>query len=412
MLKETVFFCSLSFAYLRKGEKVFMGHTIKEKNTKIDQKKFMEQLQKLVDFSGTQKKMLEVSAINDYFKGIDLSINQVEYIYQYLEEKNIKVVQGKESQAEFDENFEELDDKEDLLFLEDEEFPIEDINIDDLNNLAGVSIDDPVKLYLKEIGIIPLLSSEEEIELAKRKANGDEIAKQRLIEANLRLVVSIAKKYVGRGMGFLDLIQEGNLGLMKGVEKFDYTKGYKLSTYATWWIRQAVTRALADQSRTIRIPVHMVEMMNKVTKAQRKLTVENGSEPTEEELAKELGITMEKLEEIQAYAKTPTSLETPVGDEADSSVGDFIADETTVTPEANIESVMLRQNLEVIMEDLSERERYVLSLRFGFDDGHARTLEEVGQLLSVTRERVRQIEAKALLKLRHPSRAKKIAEFL
>ena len=390
-----------------------MGHTMKEKNKKIDQKQFTEQLHKLVNFAKTQKNRLEVSTINDYFKGIDLTISQVEDIYQYLEEQHIKILQGKETAAEFDEHFDELEDKEDLLFLEDEEeVELEDINLDDLNNLAGVSIDDPVKLYLKEIGIIPLLSSEDEMELARRKAMGDEVAKQRLIEANLRLVVSIAKKYVGRGMGFLDLIQEGNLGLMKGVEKFDYTKGYKLSTYATWWIRQAVTRALADQSRTIRIPVHMVEMMNKVTKAQRKLTVENGSEPNEEQLAKELGITLEKLEEIQAYAKTPTSLETPVGDEADSSVGDFIADETTVTPEANIEAVMLRQNLEVIMEDLSERERYVLSLRFGFDDGHARTLEEVGQLLNVTRERVRQIEAKALLKLRHPSRAKKIAEFL
>lgn len=389
-----------------------MGHTMKEKNKKIDQKQFTEQLHKLVNLAGTQKNRLEVSAINDCFKGIELTIGQVEDIYQYLEEKHIKILQGKETIADFDENFEDIEDKEELLFLEDDEVEIDDINLDDLSNFAGVNLDDPVKLYLKEIGIIPLLSTEEEIELAKKKSAGDEVAKQRLIEANLRLVVSIAKKYVGRGMGFLDLIQEGNLGLMKGVEKFDYTKGYKLSTYATWWIRQAVTRALADQSRTIRIPVHMVEMMNKVTKAQRKLTVENGSEPTEEQLAKELGITLEKLEEIQAYAKTPTSLETPVGDEADSSVGDFIADESTVTPEANIEAVMLRQNLELIMEDLSERERYVLSLRFGFDDGHARTLEEVGQLLSVTRERVRQIEAKALLKLRHPSRAKKIAEFL
>lgn len=398
-----------------------MGHTIEEKKDTVltEEKKFTEQLKKLVDFADTQNQRLEVANINDCFRGIELSISQVEYIYQYLEEHNIKVLQGKESLIEFDEQFhelehlEDLEEKdEDLLFLEDEDFPIEDINLDDLNNLVGVSIDDPVKLYLKEIGIIPLLTTEDELELAKRKDEGDEAAKQRLIEANLRLVVSIAKKYVGRGMGFLDLIQEGNLGLMKGVEKFDYAKGYKLSTYATWWIRQAVTRALADQSRTIRIPVHMVEMMNKVMKAQRKLTVENGSEPTEEQLAEFLGITIEKLEEIQAYAKTPTSLETPIGDEADSSVGDFIADETTVTPEANIESVMLRKNLEFIMQDLTERERYVLSLRFGFNDGHARTLEEVGQLLEVTRERVRQIEAKALLKLRHPSRAKKIAEFL
>lgn len=421
MLKETVKEVAVSLSHTCEKEKRFMGHTMEEKKDTVltEDNKFTEQLKKLVDFADTQNQRLEVSNINDCFRGIDLSINQVEYIYQFLEEHNIKVLQGKESLIDFEDNFNELDHLEDLeekdealLFLEDEDYPIEDINLDDLNNLVGVSIDDPVKLYLKEIGIIPLLSTDEEMELAKKKDQGDEAAKQRLIEANLRLVVSIAKKYVGRGMGFLDLIQEGNLGLMKGVEKFDYAKGYKLSTYATWWIRQAVTRALADQSRTIRIPVHMVEMMNKVMKAQRKLTVENGSEPTEEQLAEFLGITIEKLEEIQAYAKTPTSLETPIGDEADSSVGDFIADETTVTPEANIESVMLRKNLEFIMEDLTERERYVLALRFGFNDGHARTLEEVGQLLEVTRERVRQIEAKALLKLRHPSRAKKIAEFL
>lgn len=391
-----------------------MSQKSNEKLKDNSKQQFLNILNHLVELGRSQKDTLDVAVINDFFKGVDLSITQLEQIYQFLDEKKIEVIQIKPD-LDVAEDFLKEDELL-LLDVDDDEIPLEeeeeDIDLDNLTTFTGANIDDPVKLYLKEIGVIPLLSIEEELELAERKAEGDIVAKQKLVESNLRLVVSIAKKYVGRGMSFLDLIQEGNLGLMKGVEKFDYTKGYKLSTYATWWIRQAVTRALADQSRTIRIPVHMVEMMNKVTKVQRNMTVENGCEPTAEELANELGITVDKLEEIRLYAKTPTSLETPVGDEADSSIGDFIADETTVTPEASVESVMLRQNLEIIMEDLSERERYVLSLRFGFEDGRARTLEEVGQLLNVTRERVRQIEAKALLKLRHPSRAKKIAEFL
>lgn len=393
-----------------------MSHRSSDNNQIKDSNQFIMILGSLVEVGKKQRNKIDVSTINDYFTGIDLSIAQMETIYQTLEDKKIDVVRSKAETKEVEVIPEEhITDEMILLEIDedaDEMIENEAEDLTDLTTFTGANIDDPVKLYLKEIGVISLLSIQEELALAKRKAEGDESAKRKLVESNLRLVVSIAKKYVGRGMSFLDLIQEGNLGLMKGVEKFDYTKGYKLSTYATWWIRQAVTRALADQSRTIRIPVHMVEMMNKVTKVQRNMTVQNGCEPTSEDLAKELDITVDKLEEIRLYAKTPTSLETPVGDEADSSIGDFIADESTITPEGSVESVMLRKNLEVIMDDLSERERYVLSLRFGFEDGRARTLEEVGQLLNVTRERVRQIEAKALLKLRHPSRARKIAEFL
>ena len=271
---------------------------------------------------------------------------------------------------------------------------------------------DPVRMYLKEIGTVPLLTADEELELAKRKTEGDIVAKEKLIEANLRLVVSIAKRYTGRGMSFLDLVQEGNLGLIKGVEKFDYTKGYKLSTYATWWIRQSVTRALADHARTIRVPVHMVETINRMSKMQRKLTLELGYEPSTKELATALDMTEEKVLEIMQIAREPASLETPIGEEDDSNLGDFVADNNTVTPEANIESVMLREHIDVLLQDLKDREREVIILRFGLRDGHPRTLEEVGKIFNVTRERIRQIEAKALRKLRNPVRSKKIKDFL
>lgn len=267
-------------------------------------------------------------------------------------------------------------------------------------------------MYLKEIGTVPLLSAEEELRLAKRKAEGDESAKERLIEANLRLVVSIAKRYTGRGMSFLDLVQEGNLGLIKGVEKFDYTKGYKLSTYATWWIRQSVTRALADQARTIRVPVHMVETINKMSKMQRKLTLELGYEPSVSELAEALEMSEDKVMEIMQIAREPASLETPIGEEDDSNLGDFVADSNAVTPEGNVESVMLREHIDALLGDLKERERQVIVLRFGLEDGHPRTLEEVGKEFNVTRERIRQIEAKALRKLRNPVRSKRIRDFL
>ena len=286
------------------------------------------------------------------------------------------------------------------------------LNDIDVENLEGVSIDDPVRMYLREIGKIPLLTYDQELDLAKKILKGDEAAKQKLAESNLRLVVSIAKKYVGRGMLFLDLIQEGNMGLIKAVEKFDYTKGYKFSTYATWWIRQAITRAIADQARTIRIPVHMVETINRLIRTSRQLLQQNGREPTPEEIAKEMDVSVERVLEIQKIAQDPVSLETPIGEEDDSHLGDFIQDEDSPSPQDAASYTMLREQLDEVMSTLTPREAKVLRLRFGLDDGKARTLEEVGKEFQVTRERIRQIEAKALRKLRHPSRSKKLKEYM
>ena len=301
-------------------------------------------------------------------------------------------------------------DEPDIEDLENvEEIKLEDM---DVSNLEGVSVDDPVRMYLREIGKIPLLTYEEEAELAQKIVNGDEEAKQKLAESNLRLVVSIAKKYVGRGMLFLDLIQEGNMGLIKAVEKFDYNKGFKFSTYATWWIRQAITRAIADQARTIRIPVHMVETINKLIRTSRQLLQQNGREPTPEEIAKEMEISVDKVMEIQKIAQDPVSLETPIGEEDDSHLGDFIQDEDSPAPQDSAAHTLLREQLEEVMDTLTPREAMVLKLRFGLEDGKARTLEEVGKQFDVTRERIRQIEAKALRKLRHPSRSKKLRDYM
>ena len=341
---------------------------------------------------------------------MDLNADQMDMVYQYLEENKIDVLQISEDQIPLALNFDDDDLQPTDEELEEEED--EKVDIDAINLLEGIGTEDPVRMYLKEIGTVPLLTAEEELRLAKRKAEGDEVAKDRLIEANLRLVVSIAKRYTGRGMSFLDLVQEGNLGLIKGVEKFNYEKGYKLSTYATWWIRQSVTRALADQARTIRVPVHMVETINRMSKMQRKLTLELGYEPSSAELAEALGMSESKVLEIMQIAREPASLETPIGEEDDSNLGDFVADNNTVTPEANVESVMLREHIDLLLQDLKDRERQVIVLRFGLEDGHPRTLEEVGKEFNVTRERIRQIEAKALRKLRNPVRSKKIKDFL
>ena len=301
-------------------------------------------------------------------------------------------------------------DEPDIEDLENvEEIKLEDMNV---TNLEGISVDDPVRMYLREIGKIPLLTYEEEADLAQRIVNGDEEAKQKLAESNLRLVVSIAKKYVGRGMLFLDLIQEGNMGLIKAVEKFDYNKGFKFSSYATWWIRQAITRAIADQARTIRIPVHMVETINKMARIQRQLTLELNREPSEEELAKKMGISVEKVREVIKISQDPVSLETPIGEEDDSHLGDFVQDISTMTPEEYATNEILKEEIKSVLETLQEREQEVLELRFGLIDGTSHTLEEVGKRFNVTRERIRQIEAKALRKLRHPSRAKKLKDFL
>ncbi len=375
----------------------------------MEKDSFIESLQKLVEMGHAKKNVLDLNEILDFFSGTPLNEEQLESIYSYLEQNGIDVLRVSDDSLSMDDSDLLLDD--DMDFPEDDESD-EDIDIDAVDLLDGIGTDDPVRMYLKEIGTVPLLTADEEIRLAKLKSDGDQAAKERLIEANLRLVVSIAKRYTGRGMSFLDLVQEGNLGLIKGVEKFDYTKGYKLSTYATWWIRQSVTRALADQARTIRVPVHMVETINKMSKMQRKLTLELGYEPSVSELAQALEMSEDKVMEIMQIAREPASLETPIGEEDDSNLGDFVADNNAVTPEGNVETVMLREQIDTLLADLKERERQVIILRFGLMDGHPRTLEEVGKEFNVTRERIRQIEAKALRKLRNPVRSKRIRDFL
>ncbi|MBB6714701.1 RNA polymerase sigma factor RpoD [Clostridium gasigenes] len=344
---------------------------------------------------GKKSGTLTYKEIMDEIEHIELSTEQIEKIYEVLESMGIEVLGQVKATTE--------------VVEEDEEEEEEEI---DLSVPEGIAIDDPVRMYLKEIGKVPLLSSEDEISLAQRIENGDQIAKKKLAEANLRLVVSIAKRYVGRGMLFLDLIQEGNLGLIKAVEKFDYRKGYKFSTYATWWIRQAITRAIADQARTIRIPVHMVETINKLIRVQRQLLQELGRDPQPEEISKVMELPVEKVREIQKIAQEPVSLETPIGEEEDSHLGDFIPDEDALAPAEAAAFTMLKEQLINVLDTLTPREEKVLRLRFGLDDGRARTLEEVGKEFNVTRERIRQIEAKALRKLRHPSRSKKLKDYL
>ena len=363
--------------------------------------KFLEKMNELVALGKKKKSILDVQEINDFFADMELSAEQMEKVFEYLEGHNIDVLR---ITADTDDDV-DIDN----MIAEEEEVDMENI---DLSVPEGVSIEDPVRMYLKEIGKVPLLSAEREIELAKRMEEGDEDAKKELAEANLRLVVSIAKRYVGRGMLFLDLIQEGNLGLIKAVEKFDYHKGYKFSTYATWWIRQAITRAIADQARTIRIPVHMVETINKLIRVSRQLLQELGREPLPEEIAKELDMPVERVREILKISQEPVSLETPIGEEEDSHLGDFIQDEHIPVPADEAAHTLLREQLEKVMDTLSEREQKVLALRFGLEDGKPHTLEEVGREFQVTRERIRQIEAKALRKLRHPTRSRKLRDFL
>jgi len=357
-------------------------------NPKNDNKKLI--LKELLE-RGKSKGMLTYKEIMDAFEEVELNPEQIEKIYETVENMGIDVVGDIDAE------------------LEDIQLTEEDL---DLSLPEGISIDDPVRMYLKEIGKVPLLSADEEIELAKKMEKGDTEAKRRLAEANLRLVVSIAKRYVGRGMLFLDLIQEGNLGLIKAVEKFDYRKGYKFSTYATWWIRQAITRAIADQARTIRIPVHMVETINKLIRVSRQLLQELGREPMPEEIAKEMGMSVDKVREIMKISQEPVSLETPIGEEEDSHLGDFIPDDDAPAPAEAAAFTLLKEQLIDVLDTLTPREEKVLRLRFGLDDGRARTLEEVGKEFNVTRERIRQIEAKALRKLRHPSRSKKLKDYL
>ena len=362
--------------------------------------KYEEKIKTLLAMAKKKKNVLEYQEISDHFADLHLEEEQMDEILDALEKSGIDVLRITDD--------DDIPDEE-LLVSDEDEVDMENL---DLSIPDGISIEDPVRMYLKEIGKVPLLSAEEEIELAKRMENGDQEAKKRLAEANLRLVVSIAKRYVGRGMLFLDLIQEGNLGLIKAVEKFDYRKGYKFSTYATWWIRQAITRAIADQARTIRIPVHMVETINKLIRVSRQLLQELGREPTPEEISEEMGMPVDRVREILKISQEPVSLETPIGEEEDSHLGDFIQDDNVPVPAEAASFTLLREQLVEVLGTLTEREQKVLRLRFGLDDGRARTLEEVGKEFNVTRERIRQIEAKALRKLRHPSRSRKLKDYL
>lgn len=367
---------------------------------------FQEKLKSLLEFAKKKKNMLEYDEINDFFADMVLESDMVDKVFDYLEANNIDVLRIPELEEVVE--LEDIDEEE-LALIEEES---EELSKIDLTAPEGVSLEDPVRIYLKEIGKVSLLTTEEEIILAAKMAEGDPEAKKRLAEANLRLVVSIAKRYVGRGMQFLDIIQEGNLGLIKAVEKFDYQKGFKFSTYATWWIRQAITRAIADQARTIRIPVHMVETINRLIRVQRQLLQELGREPSPEEVAKEMNLPVERVREIQKISQEPVSLETPIGEEEDSHLGDFIQDENMPVPADAATFILLREQLVEVLNTLTDREQKVLRLRFGIDDGRARTLEEVGREFNVTRERIRQIEAKALRKLRHPSRSRKLKDYL
>lgn len=368
----------------------------KDQEKDLDQNKELKRAKALKEAMtiGRKKGAITYQEIMDLFEQVDLSPEEIDEIYEALTSKGIEII-ADHPEEEPDED------------ISPEETPDLDITIPE-----GIALDDPVRMYLKEIGRVPLLSAEEEIELAKRAKEGEELAKRRLAEANLRLVVSIAKRYVGRGMLFLDLIQEGNLGLIKAVEKFDHRKGFKFSTYATWWIRQAITRAIADQARTIRIPVHMVETINKLIRVSRQLLQTLGREPSAEEIAEEMGLPVERVREIMKIAQEPVSLETPIGEEEDSHLGDFIEDQDAPAPAEAASFHLLKEQLEDVLDTLTQREERVLRLRFGLEDGRARTLEEVGQVFGVTRERIRQIEAKALRKLRHPSRSKKLKDFL
>ena len=369
------------------------------------QEQFTKILTKLVEDAKTKKNVLTYKQVNDAFASMPINEEKMDLILEYLEKNNIDVLQ--------DDNVEDttellLDTDDEMILSDEDEVEI----IDDADVLEGVSTEDPVRMYLKEIGNVPLLSTEEEVALAQRVEAGDESAKKQLIEANLRLVVSIAKKYVGRGMPFLDLIKEGNMGLMKAVDKFDYSKGFKFSTYATWWIRQAITRGIADTGRTIRVPVHMVETINKTLRMTRTLLQELGREPTPEEVADRLGVPVARVREVLKISRDPVSLDTPIGEEDDSHLGDFIEDDSALSPADSAAFSMLREELSTALESLTDRERQVVQLRFGLIDGRARTLEEVGKEFNVTRERIRQIEAKALRKLRHPSRSKRLRDFL